>query len=153
MKRDEMLNKLHSIRVGAQPTVITNDMGLQYEYVTKEGHGEGFGNMGAWPTYRLENISTEVLNRIKKKIQTRALVEEDLQGTDLYLFYRQVFDIPRPESYIPEINDFFENLLSVSLKSDGLLFIMCDACQWKPEAYFYSTYDELEQAFADCYVS
>ena len=88
MKRDEMLNKLHSIRVGAQPTVITNDMGLQYEYVTKEGHGEGFGNMGAWPTYRLENISTEVLNRIKKKIQTRALVEEDLQGTDLYIALR-----------------------------------------------------------------
>lgn len=153
MTREEMLNKLHSIRLGAQPTVITNDMGLQYEYVTKEGHGEGFGDMGDWPAYRLMNISAETLTYIQKQIRERTLKEEDLTGTDLYLFYRYVFDIPRPESCIPEICDFFEDLLSISLGDNGLIFVLCDARQWEPEAYFYSTYDELEEAFADYYVS
>ena len=86
--------------------VITNDMGLQYEYVTKEGHGEGFGDMGDWPAYRLENISVEILTHIQQKIQEQKLEEDDLIGTDLYLFHRYVFDIPRPESCIPEINSF-----------------------------------------------
>lgn len=40
MTREEMLNELHSINIGAQATVATMDMGLQYEYVTKEGWGE-----------------------------------------------------------------------------------------------------------------
>ena len=37
MTREEMLDKLHKIRVGAQPTVATMDMGLEYEYVTSDG--------------------------------------------------------------------------------------------------------------------
>lgn len=153
MDRTEMLNMLHSIRVGAQPTVITYDMGLQYEYVTPEGHGEGFGNMGAWPTYCLNNINNVVFETIKHKIKDGVLTTDDLAGTDLLLFYNHVFDIPRPESCIPDICDFFENLLSVQLKSNGQLYVMCDACQWEPEAYFYSTYEELEEAFADYYAS
>ena len=153
MTRDEMLSRLHSIRVGAQPTVITNDMGFQYEYVTKEGHGEGFGNMGDWPAYRLKNISSETLSYIQKQIREQTLKEEDLKGTDLHLFYRYVFDRPRPESCIPEICDFFGSLLSVSIEDKGSVFVLCDARQWKPEAFFYSTYDELEEEFADSYVS
>ena len=153
MNRDEMLNKLHSIRTGAQPTVITNDMGLQYEYVTAEGHGEGFGNMGAWPAYRLEGITEDFLCGIKQKIANETLCEDDLAETDLYLFYRHVFDIPRPDSCIPEICDFFKSLLHVSSIRDNLLFVMCDACQWEPEAFFYGTYEELEEAFGDYYAS
>lgn len=153
MNREEMLSKLHSIRVASQPTVITYDMGLQYEYVTHVGHGEGFGNMGDWPAYRLEDLTEEKINIIKTKIQAKILTVADLGGTDLRLFYDYVFNVWRPDSCIPDICVFFENLLSVSLKPNGQLYIMCDACQWEPEAYFYSTYEELEEAFIDYYAS
>lgn len=153
MTREDILCKLHSIRIGARPTVITYDMGLQYEYVTPEGHGEGFGNMGAWPTYCLKNIPNGIFEVIKQKIKDGVLTLDDLAGTDLQLFYNHVFDIPRPESCIPDICDFFQRLLPVLLGPDGKLFVMCDACQWEPEAYFYSTYEELEETFADYYAS
>lgn len=153
MTREETLKKLHSIRIGAQPTVITYDMGLQYEYVTPKGHGEGFGNMGAWPAFCLKNINHELLDDIKAKIQNHTLTVNDLCKSDLALFYNHVFDIPRPESCIPDICDFFENLLPVMLNPNGQLYVMCDACQWEPEAYFYSSYEELEEAFSDYYAS
>ena len=109
--------------------------------------------MGDWPAYRLEDLTEEKINIIKAKIQAKILTVEDLDGTDLRLFYDYVFNVWRPDSCIPDICDFFENLLSVSLNPNGQLYILCDACQWEPEAYFYSTYEELEEAFVDYYAS
>ena len=71
MNRDELLKQLHNIRVAAQPTVITPDMGLRYEYVTSEGYGEGFGNMGDWPVYRLEISSKKVTATIVDTLATK----------------------------------------------------------------------------------
>ena len=79
MTREELLDKLHGIRIGAQPIVITNDMGLQYEYVTPKGYGTSFGNMGDWPAYRLQHISNEKLQMLQAKIRDRTLTVEDLE--------------------------------------------------------------------------
>lgn len=151
MTREEMLNKLHSIRVGAQPTVITNDMGLQYEYVTKDGHGEGFGDMGDWPAYKITGVSNEKLESLKQKVRCNILTVADLENTDLILFYNKVFGVCRPEEYIPALCGFFENLISVVSVSENTLFALCDAHQLEPKVFFYSTYDELEKAFTNRY--
>lgn len=153
MTRDEMLVKLHNIRIAAQPTVITYDMGLQYEYVTPEGHGEGFGNMGDWPVYKLKGITPKILEYVKLKLREGTLSIDDLGDTDLARFYDNTIGCGRPASCIPSICDFFRTIVSVKLGQDGILFALCDAGQWTPEAYFYSTYEELEEAFAAFYVT
>ena len=51
MPRKEMIEYLKTIDVRAKPTIITDDMGLQYDYVTAEGAGTGFGGMGDWPVH------------------------------------------------------------------------------------------------------
>ena len=152
MTREEMLDKLHKIRVGAQPTVATMDMGLEYEYVTPDGYGDGFGGMGDWPVYRLENISEQFFQKIKAKLKDKTLMLADLEGTDLYQFYNHVFRVNRPEEYIRKPLDFFKELDSLSSIKNGVCYVLCDALEWEPEAQFYSSYDELEAAFVERYV-
>ena len=152
MTREEMLDKLHKIRLGAQATVATMDMGLQYEYVTSEGYGESFGGMGEWPAYRLEGTSLSKFEIIKAKIRDKTLTLFDLENTDFKLFYNHVFCVDRPEEYIPAISDFFEGLQSVLLSQEGTIYALCDSLQWKPTAYFFGTYNELETEFLIQYV-
>ena len=153
MTRDEMLTRLSGIRIAAQPTVITYDMGLQYEYVTPEGHGEGFGNMGEWPVYRLQGVSIELMKHVQLKVREGTLSVEDLGDTDLRCFYDNVIGSGRPASCIPTICDFFETILSIDQLHEDTLFVLCDAGQWKPSAYFFGTYEDLENAFVDNYVT
>ena len=39
MNRQEILDKLHNIKIGASISAYTYDMGIQYVYVTPEGYG------------------------------------------------------------------------------------------------------------------
>lgn len=153
MTREEMLNKLHKIKIGAQPTVITDDMGLQYEYVTPEGYGEGFGDMGDWPFHKIENVSQDDLSFIKDKIQNNCLTVEDIENTAFEFFFNFIsMDIDDDENDV-EISNFFKDLSSVETSEDGVVYAFCDAGQWEPEVYFYNSYDEIEEAFVNMYVT
>ena len=153
MTREELLDKLHGIRIGAQPIVITNDMGLQYEYVTPKGYGTGFGNMGDWPAYRLQHISNEKLQMLQEKIRNRTLTVADLEDTDLTRFYGYVFAANRPGNSIPDLCDFMAGLLTIESTNDGILYALCDAGQWDPEVHFFATYEDLESAFEKEYAN
>lgn len=150
--RDEMLNYLHSIPVGARATVATMDMGLQYEYVTKDGYGESFGNMGDWPAHAVHGITIEKLFEVKDKIKSKVLKRSDLEGTGLEKFYNYVFAIERSEEYIPLMSDFFEGLLEIN-KCDDVVYILCDGREWKPKALFFENYGDLSKAFTRKYIS
>ena len=153
MTREEMLDKLHKIRVGAQPTVATMDMGLEYEYVTPDGYGDCFGGMGDWPVYRLENISEQSFQKIKTKLKDKTLMLADLEGTDLFQFYNHVFRVNRPEEYIRKPLEFFKELESISFIENGICYALCDALDWEP-MYRYSmcgNTDELQRLhLLDC---
>lgn len=153
MTREEMLVELHNINIGAQPVVATFDMGLEYEYVTPEGHGESFGNMGDWPAYEFKNLTKDALIAIQAKIKNASLTVSDLEGTEFAAFYKYVFSVERPESYVPTVSDFFKDLMKISLDSEGSLYALCDARDWQPSVAFFSTYVELEDAFAYDYIS
>ena len=92
------------------------------------------------------------MQNIKAKIRDKTLTLSDLEGTDFYLFYNHVFGVERPEEYIRKPLEFFKELEAVSSIENGVCYVLCDALDWEPEAYFYSTYDELEAAFTDRYV-
>ena len=150
MTREEKLSFLHSIQIGAWPTVATMDMGLEFEYVTPEGCGSVLGSFGGWPAHKIFDISTEALNQIKDKIRSSSLRKEALEGTGLKRFYDCVFMPQRSESDIPTLSAFFNGLLGINLSSDAI-YALCDPLAWEPEASFYSSYDEMAAAFIDQY--
>lgn len=151
MTREEMLNKLHSIDIGAQATVATMDMGLQYEYVTNIGWGENFGSMGDWPAYELHGISNTILTTIQNKIRDNTLSLDDFFGTDLEKFYNYVFCVDRPPEYCSSICDFFKNITRISSLTNDTIYVLCDARAWEPEALFFNSYDELANEFIEQY--
>ena len=83
MNREEMLKELKTIDLRAIPTVVTMDMGLQYDYATSEGAGTGFGGMGDWPAHMFNPIQNEQWHMIRKAIKENALAVSDLKGTGL----------------------------------------------------------------------
>ena len=153
MCREEILEKLRNIRVGAQPTCITMDMGLQYEYVTPEGYGEGLGNMGEWPVYVIQNITEDFLCSIQKRIAAKELSLEDLEGTDLGKLCNAITEIPRLPGYEFNVCEFLKDLCHIAKVTDNTLYVLCDAGQWEPEVHFFETYDEMEEAFVNYYVT
>lgn len=152
MTRENMLSKLHRIKIGAQPTVLyTSGDGLQYEYVTAEGCGENLGNMGDWPVYKFCGITRKVFDEIRKKISSKTLTISDLEGTVLLPFYNEVFEIERPNEYQPDLSEYFGGLVEIETSDDGMFYALCDSCQWEPEAFFYETHEDLETAFLEQY--
>lgn len=153
MNREEMLKKLHAAKIAAQPITITMDMGLQYEYVTPEGCGCGFGNMGEWPAYLIRDMTNDILHLLQQKIKSKTLTLEDMAGTDLEKLCNAVTDIPRMPGYIFDPNVFFEGMLEIKSIRDDNLYVICDIAQQEPAAILFETYEEFERAFANMYIT
>ena len=83
MTREEMINYLHKIDLHATPTVMTGDMGLQYDYITSEGAGTGFGGMGDWPAWRLPTLEISKWKQIRMALQNSSLSINDIAETGL----------------------------------------------------------------------
>lgn len=152
MKREEMLAILRNIPVGARPTVYTMDMGVQYEYVTKDGCGESLGSMGDWPVHVARNISSQMLYEIQQLITERLLSIEKIQETGLGKFFAYVFGCDRPGIGHLDINTFFAGLGNLNGVEKDSIYILCDGREWNPQPYFYENYEELVEAFKKQYV-
>ena len=86
MKREEMIAKLKSAVIRVIPVLITMDMGLQYDYVTAEDAGTGFGGMGSWPVHLFYFMELEKWRQLRSAIQDGSLSDEHLKGTELAAF-------------------------------------------------------------------
>lgn len=152
MNRQEILDKLHNIKIGASISAYTYDMGIQYVYVTPEGYGESLGNMGDWPVFCIENITVDFLEFIREKIINKTLVEQDIANSKLYDFFRYVFNNKSEDRCYKELYEFLQDFVNVTSLEDNKLYILCDSLQWKPEASFFGSYRDVERAFADHYI-
>ena len=110
MNRSELINELCKVPICAIPTVITMDVGLQYDYITAEGAGTSLGNMGEWPAFKLKGIPTDRWMDIKAKVKNKALSEADLEGTELGLLVENLHRI-----YGEMYSQFYPDLLIVFL--------------------------------------
>lgn len=145
MDRKDTLARLHNIPFGAKATVITMDMGLQYQYVCPEGAGDGFGNMGDWPCHYIRAINKDKLAAIRSKIKQGILVPSDFDGTNLKSFHEYVFSVDRFEEQNP--NEKFNDLCSLPEDYDGDIYCLCDARDWYPTLKFFTNQKALEEAF------
>ena len=107
--------------------------------------------MGYWPVYKLDGLTTQKLDTIKKKVQEKTLTLSDIDGTDLLLLYDRIPKTSDQNNDNIELWLIFKDLLKVSLDSGGTIYALCDVGYWEPEASFYSTYEEMETAFATRY--
>ena len=154
MNREEMLKELKTIDLRAIPTVVTMDMGLQYDYATSEGAGAGFGGMGDWPAHMFNPIQNEQWHMIRKAIKENALAVSDLKGTGLDDFLGNVKTISDEDKIIP--SKVLEELLTLPEDHADAFFCMFDAGLWydkyadKPE--FFTSEKELKEAFIKRYV-
>jgi len=150
MNRKEMIERLRSIDVRAVPTVITMDMGLQYDYMTAEGAGTGFGGMGRWPAHKFSPIEQKKWAQIRFAIQNKTLSQEQLNGTELAAF---VDDINTMQPLV--LSDVFLNLLALPETLTHAFYCLYDSGKWyansdKPK--FFLKEQEMKNAFIMDYV-
>ena len=90
VNREEMIKELKSIDLRAIPTVATMDMGLQYDFITSEGTGTGFGGMGDWPAHMFRPKDLKLWQKIREDIKNNKLAVTDLEDTGLDVFLENV---------------------------------------------------------------
>lgn len=152
MTREELLKELKSIDLHAMPTVVTMDMGLQYDYATSEGAGTGFGGMGDWPAYMFESIEKEKWIRIRARIKDNTLMAEDLKGTGLDVLLDKVHSI----NYEIVPSEVLKGLLDLPEELTGSYFCFFDAGQWfdqyAEKPMFFTSDKELKEEFISRFV-
>lgn len=113
-KRKEIINHLENIGFCCTPTVVTPDMGLEYDYASSKGAGTGFGGMGSWPAHIIERIELNRWLLIRTKLENSEVTLEDLVGTSLFGFAKDILDHYYGALFRNiSLSDMFSGLLSV----------------------------------------
>ena len=155
MTRDELLNELKSVEFCAVPTVMTMDMGIQYDYVYPEGAGSGFGGMGMWPAYFISGIENGKWIEIKQKLKSEMLTVDDLEGTELGIFANNLFEDYYGACFRTiDLNDMLRGLIDLPDDLPDRIYILFDMGDIGYEGHrpeFYIHKKDLLEAFQDAY--
>ena len=132
MSREELIQKLSQVSFCAIPTVITEDMGLEYDYITPNGAGSSFGNIGDWPAFKLRKIPDDQWKKIKDKVENKTLTVTDLNETDLgrmvdslHRIYGDYYD-----QYYPVLSDLFAGIKSLPDELPDSFYCRMDCASW-----------------------
>lgn len=149
MKREEMIKVLSGVGIRTIPTVATEDMGLQYDYITPEGAGTGFGGMGAWPLWHFGPINTDRWPMILDAIHAGNITIDMLNGTGLDIMLREVQSLDEPIDYAKLLRK-----LPGLGRTDTDYYCLFDVGQWHDsdsEVEFYPDKASLLARFAKDY--
>lgn len=146
-----MIEELKAIDLRAIPTVITFDMGLEYDYVTSKGAGTSFGGMGGWPAHIFRPIKQEKWQSIRNAIKAMELTYEDLEGTDLYYFAQNIHSL---QDF--ELSEALDGLLELPEQMKDQFYCFYDTGIWynaleKPT--FYMSETEVKNEFIDSFTN
>ena len=144
MTRDEILNKLKSLKPTAFPTTATMDMGLEFDVLTAEGAYTYLGAIGDWPVWVFDRLESSKVMELKNKIDKNInLTAEDFKNTDLYKFAKK---LENREDF--EFHEKFQSIINFE-KSDESKYVYayCDLGEWVPDLDFYGTDEEISKVF------
>lgn len=151
-KRKELLNQLQQVPFCAAPTVVTFDMGLQYDCICPKGAGTGLGNILSWPVYRFRKIEQSKWKTIIINIRNRTLSLDDLSETDLYEFVKDTLLSTDKVGEDDCFADALDGLLLFPENFSDDFYCLFDDIDWdyeKPE--FYETKEAVISAFEEKY--
>ena len=112
MTREQMILELKAAGIRAVPTVMTYDMGMQYDYITSEGAGTSLGGMGSWPLWKFNAIPKDRWQQIKQAIEDKTLTPELLEGTGLDVMLSDIYIV---ESQTIDYSDFLSGLADLGM--------------------------------------
>ena len=148
MTREQMIEVLIKAGIRAVPTVRSEDMGLEYDFITPKGAGKGAG-MGAWPLWRCTPINEKKWNEVVKAIQAGEVTVDVLHGTGLDVMLDCVQTFTEEVEYAKLLRK-----LPVLNRPEMDYYSLFDDRQWynpNDMVEFYLDEVEVLRAFADCY--
>ena len=130
----------------AEPTVVTDDMGIQYDYISDEGAGTSLGLFAEWPAHRVE-INDDGLRILKDKIANRSLSLDDIKDTGVYSLLEDIGLITDEES----LSEYLNDLLCINNTENGYIYCLYKNCDYENEdgsvLKFYSNKDDMINDF------
>ena len=156
MTREEMLEKLHSIKPGAELTALTSEGALECEYVTSEGTAYEWIGMYDWPVARLCGVTSALFKKIQARLVEGVLSICDIEETvfyDLFVsFVSRDNDEEDPVS-ASALNTAFKSLLDVKNFDNCELYAIFDSYSDEPTFEFFANYESMASAFGENYIS
>lgn len=153
MTREQMMiEELKSLDLRAIPTVVTMDMGLQYDYATSEGAGSGFGGMGNWPIHLFNPINGKQWLSIRECIRNKTIALEHLKNTGLDVFFQSIPTLGE-EVVLSEV---LEDLLNLPENLINKYYCLFDTGIWYAKGdnpVFFTSEYQLKDAFIVRYVN
>ncbi len=146
MTREEKIKIMKSAGLRAAPTVMTFDMGLEYEYITPEGVGSGFGGMGSWPALAFGPFPEEKWNKIITAIRNKNLTMDMLAGTGLDTLADEVHSFEE----VP-LHELYEKLPLVQNPQNKFYSLFDTGLWYAAPPEFLDSKEELEKRFKEDY--
>lgn len=153
MNRIDMISHLQQIGLRAVPTVVTYDMGIQYDYLVPQGAGTGFGGMGRWPLWRFSTVEKAQWDVIVAHIKDKNLSIHDLIGTEFEIFVDNVALLG--EDTVDYVR-FFSGLLDLEWTGRDFFCLYDNGMWYNPDSsipIFRATEKEILVEFRDQYCS
>ena len=140
MTKTDLIQALSQVSFCAIPTLITEDVGLQYDYITPEGAGASLGNMGEWPAFKLHNIPRERWIELKNKVTNDVLTEADLEGTELGVLFENLHYAYGElyNRFYPSVSSLFKGILSLPDDLPEYFFCRFDCGSWGDKPVFFA---------------
>ena len=156
MTREEMLEKLRSIKPGAELTALTSEGALECEYVTNKGTSYEWIGMYDWPVARLRGVTSALLKNIQAKLVEDTLSLMDIEETvfyDLYINFVSEDGDEEGHNSNAALNVAFKSLLDVKGFSNCELYVIFDSYSDNPRFEFFADYDSMASNFGENYIS
>ena len=140
MNRDEMLKKLHSVRISVALTALVSEDALECEYVTSEGTKYEWISLCDWPAYSLRLPANFDLELLKQKLSNGMCDNSAIAETNIEKLYSNywstVDDSVTLDAFLAplaNISSIDNNTLYSLFTEDGVLF--------------FGSYRQFEEAF------
>lgn len=153
MTREEMIQELSKIIVAAAPTIMTMDMGLEFDYITAKGAGSILGTIGEWPAYKFHVIDAEKWQEIRSKLKDGTIEEQDFNGTDIERLIRYLHSIYGDlyDQFYKDVTATYAGMLELPEKINGPFFCLLDVRAWGEKPAFFGDEQSLKEEFRDRY--
>ena len=154
MTREEMLEKLHSIKPGVELTALTNEGALECEYVTSKGTAYEWIGMYDWPVARLRGVTSSLLKNIQAKLIKDTLSLSDIKETFFYDLYVSFVPEDSDEGYTDNctLNVAFKSLLDMKDFDNCELYAIFDSYSDNPKFEFFADYESMALTFRENYI-